>query len=167
MARSASSADREGGLTPLYDAIRTAVTYTVNNSNNTNRVVIVFTDGEDTASTADLDDAVDTANAHNVPLHTIALASGVDMNVLSRLAGATGGALARASDAKRLVSYYGALGTLSVRNREVLPDRLAAHTFRRYGPVRPRQLANPQRGGQRAGRRDLHSVPARLQLTRR
>lgn len=103
-------ADNEGGGTPLYDAIRTAVTYTVNNSNNANRAVIVFTDGEDTASSASLDDAVNLANSRAVPLHTIALSSGVDLGVLSELAGATGGSLALASDAKRLVSYYGALG---------------------------------------------------------
>ena len=102
--------DQEGGGTPLYDAVRTAVRYTVDNAANANRVVIVFTDGEDTSSTHSLDDAVAMANQHNVPLHTIALASGVDMGVLSTMAGRTGGALARASDAKRLISYYGALG---------------------------------------------------------
>lgn len=105
-----SLADNEGGGTPLYDAIQTAVTYTVNNSNNPNRAVIVFTDGDDTASSASLDDAVASANRRNVPLHTIALSSGVDLGVLAELAGATGGSLALASDAKRLVSYYGALG---------------------------------------------------------
>ena len=103
-------ADQEDGGTPLYDAIGVAVRYTVSNADNANRVVIVFTDGQDTASSASLDDAVRVANQHNVPLHTVALASGVDMSVLSDMAGRTGGALARASDAKRLISYYGSLG---------------------------------------------------------
>lgn len=103
-------ASQEDGGTPLYDAVRTAVRYTVDRANNSNRVVIVFTDGEDTASTASLDDAIATANRNNVPLHTIALSTGVDLGVLSQMAGRTGGALARASDAKRLISYYGALG---------------------------------------------------------
>ena len=103
-------ASLEGGGTPLYDAIEEAVRFTVANSSNSNRAVIVFTDGEDTNSTATLDDAVEWANSRNVSLHSIALAQGVDLNVLSRLAGATGGSFAQAFEAEQLISYYGALG---------------------------------------------------------
>ena len=103
-------ANQERGGTPLYDAVVTAVRYTVDRANNSNRVVIVFTDGENNSSTASLDDAIATANQNSVPLHTIALSAGVDLGVLSQMADRTGGALARASDAKRLISYYGALG---------------------------------------------------------
>ena len=54
---------------------------------------------------------VNAANNNSVKLHTVALASGVDLGVLARLAGETGGSLARAHDARRLISYYGALGS--------------------------------------------------------
>ncbi len=101
----------EGGETPLYDAIIKAVDYTVMHANNTNRVVIVFTDGEDNDSSNLLDDAVNAANNNSVKLHTVALSSGVDLTVLTRLALETGGFLSKADDANRLISYYGALGS--------------------------------------------------------
>ncbi|MDE0001882.1 MAG: VWA domain-containing protein [Rhodospirillaceae bacterium] len=103
-------ATAEGGGTPLYDATRAAVLGTVNHARNANRVVIVFSDGEDTSSTASLDDAISYATQRSVPLHTIALSTDADIGVLSKMAGQTGGSLAFASDARRLISYYGALG---------------------------------------------------------
>ena len=106
-----SLADTEGGGTPLYDASRNAVRYTATYANNTNQVVIVFTDGEDTASSTTLSSAIQYAKQRNVPLHTVALSRGVDIGVLSRMAGETGGSLTYATDARRLISYYGALGT--------------------------------------------------------
>ena len=104
-------ADKEGGGTPLYDASRSAVRYTDAHANNANRVVIIFTDGEDTASSTSLDDAIQYARQESIPLHTVALSRGVDIGVLSRMAGETGGSLTYATDARRLISYYGALGT--------------------------------------------------------
>ena len=103
-------AGTEGGGTPLYDAIIDAVDYTVTYGRNRNRAVLVFTDGDDTSSSASIDDAVDAARNANVPLHTVSLGSGTDLNVLTRLASATGGSLAYAADARQLISYYGALG---------------------------------------------------------
>ena len=103
-------ADLEGGGTPLYDATHAAVRSVVEHGDNSNRVVLVFTDGEDTASSGTLDQIIRYANQHDVPLHTIALSNGVNMAVLSQMAGETGGSLARAVDARRLISYYGALG---------------------------------------------------------
>ncbi len=105
-----SLADLEGGGTPLYDASNSAVATTAAHANNTNRVVIVFTDGEDTSSSASLNDAIQNAKQQNIPLHTVALSDGVDIGVLSRMAGETGGSLTYATDARRLISYYGALG---------------------------------------------------------
>ena len=103
-------ADLEDGGTPLYDASRTAVSYTSTHANNSNKVVIVFTDGEDTASSATLGSAIQYAKQLNIPLHTVALSRGVDIGVLSRMAAETGGSLTYATDARRLISYYGALG---------------------------------------------------------
>ena len=103
-------ADKEDGGTPLYDASRTAVRYTDTHANNANKVVIVFTDGEDTASSATLSSAIQYARQRSIPLHTVALSRNVDIGVLSRMAGETGGSLTYATDARRLISYYGALG---------------------------------------------------------
>ena len=103
-------ASLEEGGTPLYDAVRIAIRYTVDESNNSNRVVLVFTDGEDTSSTSSLDDAISSANQHGVSLHTVALSSGVDLSVLAEMAARTGGSLTSAHDARQLISYYGALG---------------------------------------------------------
>ena len=106
----ANLADAEGGGTPLYDAILRALNYTRQEANNANRAVLVFTDGEDTDSSASIDDAIDAAVSMGIPLHTVALSSGVDVGVLSRLAGETDGSLTRANNAGELISYYGALG---------------------------------------------------------
>ena len=104
-------ANLEGGGTPLYDATQIAVDGVRKHANNTNRVVIVFTDGNDTASRHwNLDEVISYARRRKVPLHIIALSNNVSMAVLSKMAGETGGSLARAIDARRLVSYYGALG---------------------------------------------------------
>ena len=104
-------ANLEGGGTPLYDAAAIAVDGVKKHANNTNRAVIVFTDGNDTASRNwNLDQVISYARRRGVPLHTIALSNNVSMAVLSKMAGKTGGSLAKAVDARRLVSYYGALG---------------------------------------------------------
>ena len=105
-----SLADIEGGGTPLYDSSMTAVEYTDTYANNNNQAVIIFTDGKDTANSASLSSAIQYAKQRNIPLHTVALSSGVDIGVLSRMAGETGGSLTHATDARRLISYYGALG---------------------------------------------------------
>ncbi len=105
-----SLADTEDGGTPLYDASRNAVRETDAYANNTNHVVIVFTDGKDTASSTTLSNVIQYAKQRNVPLHTVALSRGVDIRVLSRMAGETGGSLTYATDVRRLISYYGALG---------------------------------------------------------
>ena len=105
-----SLANMEGGGTPLYDAVITAVDYTLTGARNSNRVILVFTDGEDTTSRNSLDDAINYANSRGVPLHTVALSTGVDLQVLGEMAGRTDGSLTFASDARQLISYYGSLG---------------------------------------------------------
>ena len=106
----ADLADSEGGGTPLYESIVIAVNYTEQNANNDNRAVLVFTDGQNTDGGSTLEDAIDASINRGIPLHTIALSAGVDLGVLSRLAGETEGSLTRATNAGGLISYYGALG---------------------------------------------------------
>ena len=72
--------------------------------------MLVLTDGQNTDAGATLDDAIAASLDSGIPLHTITLSTGVDLGVLSRLAGETGGSLTRATNAGGLISYYGALG---------------------------------------------------------
>ncbi len=103
-------ANSEGGGTPLYDAVISAVDYTAGGAGNGNRAVIVFTDGRDTTSSRTIDDAIGYAISRQVPLHTIALSDGVNTGVLSKMARETGGSFAKASDVRQLISHYGVLG---------------------------------------------------------
>ena len=107
-----SLAGLEGGSRPLYDAVRFAVDYTVQHAANTNRSVLVLTGGNDAGSTHSLDQAVERANQQGVTLHAVALSNSANLTVLADMAARTGGSISRAADARRLVSYYGAIGSL-------------------------------------------------------
>lgn len=106
----ASLANQEDGGTPLYDAICEAVDYVNSYAANSNKAILVFTDGEDTESTLTLEQAIECANGSGIPLHTVALSSSADLNVLTRLATGTEGSISSPSDAREIISYYGVLG---------------------------------------------------------
>ncbi len=79
------------GLTKLYDATIESIKYAVANSNNT-RMVIVLTDGRDTASNHTKQDAIDCVNDHNetgpeplVYVFTIGLGSNIDQPILQNM----------------------------------------------------------------------------------
>ena len=105
-----SLAALEGGDAALYDALRIAIHFTASNANNTHRAVVVLTDGNDTNNTASVAEVIDYANQQRVTLHMVGLANSVDLAVLTQLAAGTGGSISSASDARQLISYYGALG---------------------------------------------------------
>ena len=107
----ADLSDAEQGGTPLYDSIITALEFTSQEASNANQAVLVFTDGQDNDSASSLSEAVDASITAGIPLHTIALSDGVDFDVLSSLAGQSGGSLTYATNASELISYYGALGS--------------------------------------------------------
>ena len=110
-----SLAGLEGGSRPLYDAIKYAVDYTAEHARNSNRNVLVLVGGNDAGSTASLDDAVEHANEQGVTLHAVALSGpsgGANLSKLADLAGRTGGSIAYAGNARQLVSYYGAIGSV-------------------------------------------------------
>ena len=108
-----SLATLEGGSRPLYDAVRHAVDYTAQHAANTNRSLLVVTAGDDTGSRSfSLDQAVERANQQGVTVHAVALSGDVNLAVLADLAARTGGSISRAADARQLVSYYGAIGSL-------------------------------------------------------
>ena len=105
-------ADLEGGETPLYDAIRVAIDVSAGHATNRNRAILVFTVGRDSSSRASLSDVIEDAIRNDIPLHIVAVSDEVDLNVLTELAEITGGSMTFARDARRLISYYGAIGPL-------------------------------------------------------
>ena len=98
-------ASAEGGGTPLYDSVKIAVNYTSANAVNERRAVLVFTDGDDTASDSTLDDAIGATVAQDIPLHTVGLSDGVNVDVLLRMADETNGSFVQAAEARQLMSY--------------------------------------------------------------
>ena len=108
-----SLANLEGGGRPLYDAIIIAANFSVNSATAGNRrVVLVFTDGRDTASTSSMEEVIDFAIEYGVEIHPVTLSGDVDIAALSQIAARTGGSLSSADDARRLISHYGAMGPL-------------------------------------------------------
>lgn len=104
-----SLANTESGGTPLYEATILATDYTALNGPTANKAVIVFTDGQ--ASGA-LDQCIANAQQKGIPLFTIGLTNGVNVEVLSRMASETCGAFFYARDAEQLVTSFGTLGNL-------------------------------------------------------
>lgn len=104
-----SLARRVTGGTPLYEATVAATNYTDKNAPTSNKAVIVFTDGQ---ASGDLDGCIANAQQKGIPLFTIGLTSGVNVQVLSRMATETCGAFFYAKDAEQLVTSFGTLGNL-------------------------------------------------------
>jgi Ca-activated chloride channel family protein len=88
----------EGGTTVLYDATLAAYeTLQKDGDPKHIRAVVVLTDGQDTASTATMDEVLGKINAtlgeggNSIKLFTIAFGSDADKSVLQKLADPTGG----------------------------------------------------------------------------
>jgi tight adherence protein C len=92
------------GDTALYDATDHAVS-DVLRANGT-RVVIVLTDGEDTASKAKLAGALDLAKQTEVPIYTIGLGSDASDTVLTRISDETSGRYFKAPRADDLAGIF-------------------------------------------------------------
>ncbi len=90
------AAPRRGSLTPLFDTIIFAANFLARRADsNAARVLILFSDGEDTISRKSLNDAIDAVQSAEIEIHAIDLngiASGSQGGaVLRRLASSTGG----------------------------------------------------------------------------
>ena len=105
-------ADLEGGTRPLYDALRIAIDYTTQHAATTNRSVLVLTGGDDEGSAHSLDEAIELAIQRGVAIHAVGLFPAAKPNALTQLVARTGGSISGTTAAARLVSYYGALGSL-------------------------------------------------------
>jgi len=104
-------ANQVGGGTPLYRSTLSMVNYTSTNARNTNRAVVVFTDGDDTEGGASISQIGTQSLATGVKVYTVALGS-VNTSVLAEMARRGNGTMMWASDARQLVSLYGTLGRL-------------------------------------------------------
>lgn len=105
-------ADKEDGGTPLYYSIYNLVCYVNDNAKNSNKAVIVMTDGEDTEGLVIPQSIIDIAQAKGVEIYTIGLGSLANYDVLQEIALGTGGAVMLAQDALQLISLYNSLADL-------------------------------------------------------
>jgi tight adherence protein C len=78
------------GDTRLYDALIRGVGQ-AGTTPRAPRAVVVLTDGQDTESASDVDQAIQAATRAGVPIYTIGLGAEVQADVLQRIAGETGG----------------------------------------------------------------------------
>jgi len=101
-----------GGGTPLYQAAVSAILNLSSNGPTENKVLILFTDGEDTDGGYSVDDVIQIANNHNVKIYTVGLGSGTNNYILSKIANNTGGATLSTTDSKKLISFFGVVGNI-------------------------------------------------------
>ncbi len=97
------------GRTAMYDAVLAAVELFPDDP-DASRVIILLADGEDNASAADLDAAIDALSAAEVTLTGVEyLTDFTDEAAVRAMAAATGGQVLEADDAAELVAVYGQL----------------------------------------------------------
>jgi von Willebrand factor type A domain len=114
-------AGQSGGQTPLHDAIdamRLQLVASPLLRPGLPRALVVFTDGADTgcssapACALRRQQVVDAAQADGLRLFTIGLSGRIDVEALSHLATAGGGAMLYAETVEQLIPLYGSLGKL-------------------------------------------------------
>lgn len=114
-------AGQSGGQTPLYasiDAMRVRLAADAALRPGVPRAMAVFTDGADTycgtavACAQRRQQVIDAARADGVRLFTIGLSGSIDVEALSQLATASGGAMLYADTVEQLITLYGSLGRL-------------------------------------------------------
>ncbi len=114
-------ANQSGGQTPLYasiDAMRTRTVADAALAAGHTPAMVVFTDGADSyCATAGSCaqrrlQVIDAARADGVRLFTIGLSGDIDVESLSALATASGGAMLYADRVEQLIPLYGSLGRL-------------------------------------------------------
>lgn len=110
-----------GPWTPLYDAMWAESDSLATLAHNQNKVLVVFTDGDDNASTHSMWDAILHAKSLGIKVFAIALKPSGDTNTqvapgansaLYLAAMQTGGSVMHTQNANELVSYYGGLRSL-------------------------------------------------------
>jgi len=114
-------AAQSGGQTPLYasiDAMRARLAADEALRPGVPRAMVVFTDGADSycgtavACAQRRQQVIDAARVDSVRLFTIGLSGDIDVEALSQLATAGGGAMLYADTVEQLIPLYGSLGRL-------------------------------------------------------
>jgi hypothetical protein len=112
---------QSGGQTPLHaslDAMRTQIVGDATLTPGQPRAIVVFTDGVDSYCNAPVacsqrrQQVIDAARADGVRLFTVGLSGAIDVEALSHLATASGGAMLYADRVEQLIPLYGSLGRL-------------------------------------------------------
>jgi PKD repeat protein len=100
-----------GGGTPLYKSTYDMINFTSQEAPNTNKALVVFTDGQDSDGGRTTDDIINLANQKKVKVFMIGLKD-TDIPTLAYIANKTGGAFMQAQDAPQLLTMFGSLGRL-------------------------------------------------------
>jgi VWFA-related protein len=101
---------RSDGNTALYDATATGASHL--NSRAGRRLLLVLTDGEDTASSRSIDEAILATNQEGLAVFPVGLGDGYDAAALNKMASETGGSAFFSSDGSDLTNVF-----LTVLNR--------------------------------------------------
>jgi tight adherence protein B len=116
-----------GGRTAMYDALASAVEIFPASDDDTNRAIVLLTDGEDNASTTTLEEATAQLVAQDAALHGVAYQTAFsDQAALDGMAEATGGSVKEAADSDALASVYKQLASELV-SRYLLRYQSTAH----------------------------------------
>ncbi len=147
------SETKGAGRTPLYDAIIFASEFLSKHADaQTEKALILFSDGQDTESRSSLRDALDSAVIHNVQIYSIALSdsAGYDAGrqVLRAFAAASGGRFFSARNGSGhaldiILEGYRASYTVSYR----LPTRARGFHTVQVLPIQNRSLQFRSRSG--------------------
>ncbi|MEE9439733.1 MAG: vWA domain-containing protein [Saprospiraceae bacterium] len=102
----------ESGNTPLYFSMFEMLNYIDDNAGNSNHALIAFTDGKDNVGNVSITSIIARANRLNIPIYTIGLGLGTNLDELAAIAFQTGGAIMLADNAKQLIALYSSLSEL-------------------------------------------------------
>jgi Ca-activated chloride channel family protein len=124
-----------GQQTAIGDTIGLAIK-TLEGSRAKQKLLILLTDGNDTASKMPPDRAADIARRHGIRIHTVAIgdvnARGeetVDVAALQKVADATGGRTFFGQDQKQLAGIYATLDSITPANQKTLSWRPKRELF--------------------------------------
>ena len=125
------------GSTALYDGIIRGIAQIRNRSRP--KVVLVYTDGMENNSRADIEDVINAARNNNVNVYTVGLGNNIDEVDLRRIADETGGEYNRSPTSAKLLEVYSRLrGNLSGNYRLTasIPTEL------KFGGIEFKTIAN-------------------------
>lgn len=106
------------GDTALYDSLVLAA-HTVGQQTGGRRIIVLLSDGDDTASKATLDEAIAAVQVASAPVFTVGLGQNISRGILDTIASATGGVALYAPSSADLQNAYRNIAD-QLRNQYVL-----------------------------------------------